>query len=126
MHPLDLEQFRANPDGQAKLRKSHRPPKHKSGEWFLKGPIPGPWLAQAVKLSGRTLRVGLALWYLVGLKSSRSVKPTWETWRRFELSPDAGRRGLAALEAAGLVSVDRRPGCCPVVTLIDVAGGAND
>jgi hypothetical protein len=66
--------------------------------------------------------VGLALWYLVGVKKSRAVKPTWDTWQRFGLSPDAGRRGLAALEVAGLVAVDRHPGRCPVVTIQDVAG----
>jgi hypothetical protein len=48
------------------------------------------------------------------------VKPTRDTWKRFSLSPDAGRRGLAVLERAGLVAVDRHPGCCPEVTIQDV------
>ena len=68
------------------------------------------------------LRVALALWYLVGVKKSRTVKPTWDTWRRFSLSPDAGRLGLALLERSGLVAVDRRSGSCPVVTILDAMG----
>lgn len=59
------------------------------------------------------------MWYLAGLKKSRTVSPTWDVWRRFGLPPDAGRRGLAALERAGLVTVDRHVGRCPVVTIQD-------
>ena len=123
MHPLDLEQFRARREEKPRPAKRQRPPRHKAGEWFLKGPIPGAWLTRAAALSGRTLRVGLALWYLAGVKKSRAVKPTWDTWQRFGLSPDAGRRGLAALERAGLIAVARHPGRCPVVSILEVRGG---
>jgi hypothetical protein len=123
MHPIDLEQFRASRADKPQPAKPQRPPRHRAGDWFLKGPIPGAWLtrvfAMPTRTSGRALRVGLALWYLVGVKKSRAVKPTWDTWKRFRLSPYAGRRGLAALEGAGLVVVDRRPGCCPIVTIQD-------
>lgn len=120
MHPIDLEQFRARRGVEPQPAKRQRPPRHRSGEWFLKGPIPGAWLTRAAVLSYRALRVGLAIWYLVGLKKCRAVKPTWETWKRFGLSRDAARHGLAALEGAGLVSVDRHRGRCPVVTIQDV------
>jgi len=123
MTPLDLDRFQAKPAGKLRPVNHRRPPRHKAGEWFLKGPIPGEWLALASGVSFRALRAGLALWYLAGLKRSRSVKPTRDAWRRFGLSPDAGRRGVAALEQAGLVVVDRRPGCCPVVTLLCVSKG---
>jgi len=123
MHPLDLEQFRARQEEKPRPAKRQRLPHHRAGEWFLKGPIPGVWLTRAAELSGRTLRVGLALWYLAGVKKSRTVKPTWDTWQRFGLSPDAGRRGLTALESAGLVFVDRHRGRCPKVTILEVRGG---
>ena len=71
-------------------------------------------------LPGRTLHVGLALWYLAGVRKSRSVKPTWRTWRQFGLSHDAARRGLGILEQDGLVVVARHPGRCPVATILDV------
>jgi hypothetical protein len=117
MRPDDLEAFRLKREGHPRPLKSHRPPRHKPGEWFVKGPIPGRWLVQASKASGRALRAGMVLWYLAGVKKSRTVKPTWEVWQQFALSPDAGRRGLAALEQAGLIEVERAPGCCPVVTI---------
>ena len=120
MHHLDLDQFRAKQDGKSQSAKRQRPPRHRAGEWFLKGPIPGAWLTLAAGLSFRALRVGLALWYLAGVKKSGVVKPTRDTWQRLGLSPDAGRRGLAALECAGLVAVDRHSGRCPVVTIQDV------
>ena len=119
---LDLDQFRAKREGKSRPAKRQPPPRHKAGEWFLKGPIPGSWLVGVFSLPartrGRALRVGLALWYLAGLNKSRSVIPTWKTWERFGLSPDAGRRGLATLERAGLVTVDRPSGSCPVVTIL--------
>jgi hypothetical protein len=70
-------------------------------------------------LRGRVLNVALALWYLAGLEKCRTVKPTWAVWKRFGVSPDTGRRGLALLENEGLVAVDRKPGCCPVVTILE-------
>jgi hypothetical protein len=123
MSPLDLDQFRTKRNGEIRPAESTREPRHKAGEWFLKGPIPGEWLTRAAGLSFRALRVGLALWYLAGVKKSRVVKPTWDTWQRFGLSPDAGQRGLAALERAGLVTVDRHRGRCPVVTIRESAKG---
>jgi hypothetical protein len=47
------------------------------------------------------------------------VKPTWGVWTQFGLSPDAGRRGLSALEEVALVDVERAPGCCPLVTILE-------
>ena len=116
---MDLDQFKAKRDGEPRPAKRKLPPRHKRGEWFLKGPIPGAWLAQAAALRGRTLHVAMALWYLAGVEKSRTVKPTWAVWRRFGVSPDTGRRGLAALERVGLVTVDRHRGRCPVVTIWD-------
>jgi hypothetical protein len=56
------------------------------------------------------------------MEKSRQVKPTWKTWNRFGVSPHAGRRALIDLVRAGLVAVDRHPGCCPVVTLLEIGG----
>lgn len=119
---LNLEQFRAKRDGDLQPAEPKRPPRHKAGEWFLKGPIPGEWLHRAAKLPGHALHVALALWYLAGLEKCRQVKLTWRVYARFAVSPDAGRRGLAALERADLVAVDRHPGRCPVVTILELTG----
>jgi hypothetical protein len=113
----DLEAFRLAPGASRRVPHTKRLPRHKAGKWFLKGPIPGDWLGQAGKLPGRALHVALALWYLAGVGKTPTVKLTGGVLSRFGSPPDAGRRGLAALEGAGLVSVDRHSGRCPVVTI---------
>ena len=116
----DLDRFRAAPDGERL-----KPPKvrgllrHKPGEWFLRGPIPGKWLSKSATLTGSSLHVALAVWYLAGLKRSPQVTLTRKTLLLFGVLPDAGRRGLIQLERAGLVSVERAPGSSPRVTLLD-------
>ena len=118
----DLDQFRSTPDGERlKPPKVRRLPRHKSGEWFLKGPIPGTWLSRAAALTGRSLHVALAVWYLAGLKRSRQVTLGRKTLRMFGVQPDASRRGLVELERAGLVCVERSSGCSPRVTLLEAA-----
>lgn len=127
MQTLELDSFRAKPSGTR--RPKIPPPRRKKGEWFLKGPIPGTWLHRAAKLPGRALHVGLALWFLAGLKKCNYVTLTWATFNRFGVSPDSGRRGLAALERVGLVSVERHPGRCPRVTILESPieeGGSGD
>lgn len=97
------------------------PPKHKPGEWFLKGPIPLSWLSLAAALPGKALVVALELWLWAGIKNRRAVSISLSNLR---VSPDTSRsgasRGLAALQNAGLVSVQRRPGRRPDVTLVEV------
>ena len=120
MDPVNLDEFRATSGGGVTRAKSQRPPRHRAGEWFIKGPLPGLWIGRAARLPGRALHVALALWHLAGLANGRRVKPTWRIWERLGLRPDAGRRGLAALERAGLVEVKRGAGRCPEVAILDV------
>jgi len=117
----DLDQFR--PDGRLRLghQEPDRRPRRKVKGWFILGPLSGEWFTQAAGLSGAAVRVGLALWYLKGLKKRWTVKPTWATWRRFSLCPDTARSGLKVLEDAGLVTVVRPAGCTPVVTIEEVS-----
>jgi hypothetical protein len=125
IYPLDVNQFRATSNSELRPAESKRPPRHKGGEWFVKGPIPGEWLHRAAELPGHALHVGLAVWYLAGLEKCRQVKLTWRMFARFGTSPDSGRRGLAALERAGLVAVERHAGRCPVVTIRELTSGGN-
>ena len=86
--------------------------------WFLKGPIPGDWLATAAGLPGHALHVGLAVWHLTALTKKNQVVLSPKTLCKFATLPDAGRRGLKQLENAGLVAVERAPGKCARVTII--------
>ena len=93
-------------------------PRHAKGEWFVKGPLPGLWLEAASQLPGKALHVGLAIWYLSGLRGSPTVALAGAARKKFGLGAEATSGGLKKLEAAGLISVTRRPGAAPRVTLM--------
>lgn len=85
---------------------------------FIKGPLPLDWMQAAARMPGRTLQVALVLWYLVGLKKSDTVRLSSEHLDLVGVSRDAKYDALQRLSAAGLVTVDQRPGRSPVVTLV--------
>jgi hypothetical protein len=100
-------------------------PRHKSGERFLRGPIPMPWLCAAARAAGqgRGFQVAIALWFLSGLNhQARTVRLSSAVLREFGVDRHAGYRGLKALEMAGLVRVDRHAGRLPRVTILGVQG----
>ena len=80
--------------------------------------IPLPWIQQASRLPGRSLHVGIVLWYLAGVSKSRTVTLTRLWLRRFGLHHETGRRGLRVLEKAKLVGVKRSGKTSPCVTLV--------
>lgn len=84
---------------------------------FLRGPVPIWWLAVAAELPGKALAVGLALWYRKGIIDAETVRPSWKLWKMLGIGRHAARRGLANLEAAGLVTVERKVGKNPLVTI---------
>jgi hypothetical protein len=51
-------------------------------------------------------------------KQNATVRATGKVLLRFGVQRKAAYRCLAALESAGLVAVDRRPGRCPEVTIL--------
>lgn len=82
--------------------------------------IPLDWAMAASRVQGseKALAIGVALCYRAGLERSRTVVLTRGLCRQFGVDKDALRRGLLALEAAQLVSVERS-GKAPRVTLLD-------
>lgn len=98
---------------------SERPPRAKPGERFLKGPIPWNWLCVALSQPGRAGAVGVALWLRAGLTCKRTVKLSYADLASMCVNRYAARRGLRRLETVGLVSVERRPGCAPEVTILE-------
>ena len=122
MDSWDPQQF-ALPKGQrwnGEVPPSSKPPRHKGGELFIKGPVPLVWLGQASSLSCGALRVGLVLWFEAGCRRSRTVTMGPALLAKLGIPRNTGQRGLAALESAGLVSVERHRGRCPVVTILGV------
>jgi hypothetical protein len=124
--PFHPESFRAGtgPVPAAGRGTPKRPPRHRQGERFLRGPVPWPWLLAAGACTGKALHVALALWHEAGMARSRTVPFRPARAREFGMSRDTARRGLRALERAGLVSARQVPGRCLEVTLNDSPPGS--
>lgn len=121
--PFDPERLRlaACPARCEAVRKRSRLPRHRQGEEFLRGPIPLVWLRRAGELRGKALAVAVALWFKAGTaKGNPEVAATAGLLERLGVGRKAGYRGLAALERAGLVSIERRPGRSARVTILPV------
>lgn len=85
---------------------------------FIKGPIPFQWQQAANALPGSAGLVGLALWFLSGIKKSKTVKITAEAMRFAGCTRQTFAKGLNVLEDAGLIAVERKIGQKPTVTII--------
>lgn len=121
---VDPEQFRLPVGRGGDTPHSPSPttklPRHKPGEKFLKGPIPWNWLAKAATQPGKALHVALTLWFLAGMKRSRTVSLATSYLSMLGVNRFAGYRGLKTLERVGLVSVVRHRGRQPMVTILEV------
>jgi hypothetical protein len=108
--PDDIERLRLPPSMTSPIRSSHRPPRHRSGERFLKGPIPWAWLDRAGRLPGKALAVGLIIWQKAGVSGNGTVRLCQSKLSDLGLNEASVRRGIIGLERAGLIEVKRRPG----------------
>src|SRR5262249_2891320 len=103
-----------------------KPPRHKSGDKFLKGPIPWNWITAAAKPKGKVLHVAMALWFLAGVKRSRKVKFSVSSLDDMGVDRFAAARALSVLEGLGLVSVVRKSGRKAIVTLQEAKTSRED
>jgi hypothetical protein len=95
-------------------------PRHRSGEKFLKGPIPLDWLCRAAQLPGKSLHVALAIWFLAGLNKSAIVKLNQSVLNELGVDRHSKARALTQLASAKLISMQGAPGCAPVVTVLAI------
>jgi len=116
MKPLNLNGLKIDYDA-TDVNKVNVGVRHELAEPFLRGPIPLAWLESAAQLGGKSLNVGLSLWFLAGVTGSRTVRFNQNRQERFGVKRDAARRAIRRLEVAGLISVARGDGRCLVVTL---------
>ncbi len=87
---------------------------------FVRGPIPLDWVTTAAAFPGKALHVAIAIWYLAGLKKTHEFPMSRRMLRLFGVGGDAARDSLRRLESAGLVAVQRRPGCSNVISILPV------
>jgi hypothetical protein len=77
------------------------------------------WLAAAGVLPGKALVIGLAVWFLCGVKRRPAVRLTRKVTRLFRVGRKAAYRAVKRLETAGLVRVTRKRGRGPDITVLD-------
>ena len=119
MPPIDPDRLRfRNTPTKSQFLSKQRMPRIAKGERFLRGPIPLNWLSAAAALPGRSLHVGVALWLEAGLRNSAVVPLSNISGRHFGLDRNAKYRALAWLENAGLITVERKLGRAPIVTIL--------
>jgi hypothetical protein len=76
-------------------------------------------LEAAAGLPGKSLHTGIALWFAVGQTKSATIPLSNVAGCRFGLDRNAKYRALEWLDGAGLISVERRLGKTPIVTILD-------
>jgi len=98
------------------VQRQRRLPWRLSGK-FIRA-IPFVWISRAADLRESALRVALLLWWQAGLqRRSHDLTLPTEALRKFHVKRLAYYRTLRALEAAGLITVDRQPGRKARVTI---------
>ena len=117
---FNLEEFRIQKNSSLVPARSRKGSKKPHSGAFLKGPIPLSWLKAAACLPGRTLHIGIVLWFLVGVHKLNAVKFSYRQAGEFGIGRHAAYRGLTKLERAGLVTVHRHRGRSPVVKVLHV------
>ena len=111
-------QFERQRTSRSPFPQRSKPPRPKSGDRFLRGPIPLDWLGRAAALPGRSLHVAIAVWFMAGLKKTSVVPVSNITSLQFGLDRNAKYRALEWLEHANLIAVERRAGRAPIVTIL--------
>lgn len=115
----DLETFRA--DRPLPIVEAAKPRRKHTGQIYLGGKPPMWWLQRAGAKGKAALMTGLALWFKRGLQKDRPapIRVDASLRRSMKLSHDQARRGVHALEAVGLVKIQRGGrGRCAVVTIV--------
>lgn len=89
----------------------------KGTRYFIQGPVPLDWLTRASTCGRKGLNVGLALWWLTGVKKKTTVTLTREALEHFRVTPTAAVRILRKMETLNLCQVETKRGRGPRVTL---------
>ncbi|MBS0289748.1 MAG: hypothetical protein JSS07_06920 [Proteobacteria bacterium] len=98
---------------------SKKPPRHKPGERFLKGPIPLKWLSKAARLPGKAFHCSIAIYVLAGIREARIFPLERTVINELGINRHSVYRGLSALEKHKLINVERHPGRFPIVTILE-------
>jgi hypothetical protein len=123
--PWDLDELRLPPESTGSLAGRRRPPRHRRGDPFIKGPIPYAWIASACRLPGAGLHVAMSYRFYQDRFRFERRGLRWglpDVAKGLRISLRSARSGLHAAELTGLLSVSREPGCKLAVSVSDLPG----
>jgi hypothetical protein len=118
---FNLDNLRLTPEQVAKAPrkpKVQRKPRRVFAGNFVPA-IPLEWANTAGCLPGKALHVALAIWRQAALKRSVTIPLPNGALAGYGVKKQAKRVALLALERAGLIQVEWKPGCNPIVTIIE-------
>lgn len=82
--------------------------------------IPLSWMTKAIALESKApIAVALAIWYRVGRTREETVVLSSMLCNAFGINRQAKRKGLAQLEAAELIRIERSVNKNPIITLLE-------
>jgi hypothetical protein len=119
----DLDRLRSPAESVGETTGRRRPPRHRPGDPFIKGPIAYAWIASACRFPGAGLQVSTAYRFCRGRFRFNRRGRRWglpDVAVGLGISRDSARRGLHSAELAGLLSVSREPGCKAEVSVLDL------
>lgn len=111
------------PERRIKTETEKQQKKVESFERYIRGNLPLEWFLACQRISYAATATGLLLWYLSGVKKSKTVKVSQTHLDKFFTSKSTFKRTISQLEKAGLVSVEREPGKAMLVTIQGVKDG---
>lgn len=115
----DLDQLRLPAGWVGNLQTRSRTPRHWPGQPFIKGPIPYAWIAPDCRLPGAGLPVAMAYRFLSCRFRQRNCWGLGAIANALRITSRSARRGLHSAEMAGLLAVEREPGCKLVVSVVN-------
>ena len=116
----DLDRLRLPVDRVGNLESSRRPPRHRPGDPFIRGPIPYVWIESACRLPGAGLQVSMACRFLCCRFRPGNRWGLDAIAKGLRISGRSTRRGLHSAELAGLLAVEREPGCKLAVSVLNL------
>jgi DNA-binding transcriptional ArsR family regulator len=116
----DLDRLRLPAERVGNLETRRRPPRHWPGDPFIKGPIPHAWIASACRLPGAGLAVAMGYRFLCCRFRWRNRWGLDAIANGLRVTSRSARRGLHSAEMAGLLAVEREPGCKLAVSVLDL------
>ena len=98
-------------------RRISGPPKGRK-ETFIRT-LPLDWMQRAARLPGKACSTALAIWFLVGVERTYTIKLSIKLAKQFGRSRNAVYRDLFLLEKAHLIRTNRGTGRLPEITVLN-------